>query len=478
MKISRRKLLQAGTLVAGAGIAGCTPGLKKFAFGPPEKLAPPPEFSDPDAVLLNRIGFGPAPGELERLKKLGRERYVDEQLEASQEEPLELMIRLNRLDVLRLTESDLHDLPEERILEQLQQAAILRAVHSPNQLRERMADFWTNHFNIYARKGYAAWRKPGDELAVIRANALGKFPDLLKASAHSPAMLAYLDNQVNRKGVANENYARELMELHTLGVHGGYTQHDVKEVARCFTGWSIENRFLHPRGKFRFIEENHDDGEKSVLGKKIVAGGGQNDGEQVLEMLATHPATAKFISEKLARYFLGNETGPWPKRMSEIYLETGGDLKRMLRPLLLSEEMRDAKPVFKRPLDFIVSSLRAYGGWTDGGKALQEHLEKMGQPLFQWPMPDGYPDKTAAWTGSMLARWNYALALASGGVNGASLDLERLPGGTDRERIATAARIALPHTKISNGLKKALGACDGPTQAVALSLSSAEFQWR
>ena len=478
MRITRRKLLQAGALASGVAAAGCSPGLKKFAFGPPDKLAPPPEFSDPDAVLLNRIGFGPAPGELERLKGIGRENYVDEQLEAGLEEPLELTIRLNRLDVLRLTESDLHDLPEERILEQLQQAAILRAVQSPNQLRERMADFWTNHFNIYARKGHAAWRKPGDELSVIRANALGSFPVLLKASAHSPAMLAYLDNQVNRKGVPNENYARELMELHTLGVHGGYTQKDVKEVARCFTGWSIENRFLRPRGKFRFIEENHDNGSKQVLGQTIASGGGQQDGERVLEILSKHPSTAKFIGSKLARYFLGNDAGLWPLKLAESFQSTGGDIKAMLRPMLLSDEMRNAKPVFKRPFDFVVSSVRAFGGSTDGGKAVQEHLEKMGQPLFQWPMPDGYPDKTAAWTGSMLARWNYALALATGGISGAYLELDRLPNGTDKEKIRAAARVALPHSKITPSMEKALARCNSPIEAAALCLCAGEFQWR
>lgn len=478
MRISRRKLLQAGALASGVAAAGCSPGLKRLAFGPPEKLAPPPEFSDPDAVLLNRIGFGPAPGELQKLKRVGRKKYVEEQLEASLEDPLELTIRLNRLDVLRLTESDLHDLPEERILEQLQQAAILRAVHSPNQLLERMADFWTNHFNVYARKGLAAWRKPGDELAVIRGNALGSFPVLLKASAHSPAMLAYLDNQANQKGVPNENYARELMELHTLGVHGGYTQRDVKEVARCFTGWSIENRFLRPRGKFRFVEENHDNDAKQVLGQTIASGGGQQDGEKVLEILSRHPSTAKFIGAKLARYFLGNEAGPWPLKLAESFQASGGDIKAMLRPMLLSDEMRNAKPVFKRPFDYLVSSVRAFGGTIDGGKAVQEHLEKMGQPLFQWPMPDGYPDKTAAWTGSMLARWNFALALATGGISGAALELDRLPGRSGTEKVGAAASLALTHSRITPSMEKALGACQSSSEAAALCLCSAEFQWR
>jgi len=477
VKLTRRELIQAGAAGAALGAAGCSPGLKKLAFGPEAKLAPPPKFEDADAALLNRIGFGPAPGELERLKELGREAYIDRQLAADQEEPLELKFRLSRLDVLRLTESDLHDLPEERIIQQLQQAAILRAVHSPNQLLERMSDFWTNHFNIYARKGYAAWRKPGDELEVIRKNALGSFPTLLKASAHSPAMLAYLDNQVNVKGVANENYARELMELHSLGVDGGYTQQDVREVARCFTGWTIERRFLRPRGKFRFDPDLHDDGEKTVLGVRIPAGGGVEDGEQVLDILAKHPSTAKFIGEKLARYFFGPNDNDWPEKLAKSYVETGGDLKAMLRPMLLSETMRKPWPIFKRPFDYVVSSVRAFGGSTDGGRAIQSHLEAMGQPLHQWPMPDGYPDRTAAWTGSLLARWNYALALTDGGVDGTSLDLSRLPGDGPLAKRQSAARLALAHTGF-DAIEEALAQCENDQEAVALCLASPGFQWR
>jgi uncharacterized protein (DUF1800 family) len=452
--------------------------MRKLAFGPPEELKPPKGFDDPDAVLLNRIGFGPAPGERERLARAGREAYVDEQLAASLDEPPELRLRLNRLDVMRLTESDLHDLPEHHVLTQLQQAAILRAVYSPNTLLERLTDFWSNHFNIYAKKGYAAWRKPGDELSVIRKNALGKFPDLLRASAHSPAMLAYLDNQVNRVGVPNENYARELMELHSLGVHGGYTQADVREVARCFTGWGIERRFLRPRGKFRFIEELHDKGAKRLLGTEIPAGGGQEDGERVLDLLSAHRSTAKFISGKLARYFLGENAGPWPDRLAEIFAKTGGDIKQMLRPMLLSEEMRQASPIFKRPFDFVVGAIRAFGGETDGGSALQRHLEMMGQPLYQWPMPDGYPDKTAAWTGSMLARWNFALALAGGEISGTSLDLDRLPGASLQDRARAAARLAAAHAQTPASLERTLSLCSDEAEAVALCLCAPEFQWR
>jgi uncharacterized protein (DUF1800 family) len=260
----------------------------------------------------------------------------------------------------------------------------------------------------------------------VRRHALGKFPDLLRASAHSPAMLAYLDNQENRRGVPNENYARELMELHTLGVHGGYTQKDVLEVARCFTGWTIENRFLRRRGNFRFDEALHDNGSKKVLGVTIFAGGGQSDATKVLDILATHPATARFIAGKLCRYFLGEENAEWTKKLAAIYNKTGGDIKAMLRPLLLSDTLQEAPPILKRPFDFTVSALRALNADTDGGAPLQEHLTRMGQPLYQWPMPDGYPDRTAAWTGSLLARWNFALSLTGGAIDSTSIDVPTL----------------------------------------------------
>jgi uncharacterized protein (DUF1800 family) len=165
-------------------------------------------------------------------------------------------------------------------------------------------------------------------------------------------------------------------------------------------------------------------------------------------------------------------------KLAESFQSTGGDIKAMLRPMLLSEEMRGARPIYKRPFDFLVSSVRAFGGSMDGGKAVQEHLEKMGQPLFQWPMPDGYPDKTAAWTGSMLSRWNYALALATSEIPGAYLDLDRLPSRTNGERVQSVAKLALPHSKITPSMEKALARCNGPAEAAALCLCSAEFQWR
>jgi uncharacterized protein (DUF1800 family) len=296
-------------------------------------------------------------------------------------------------------------------------------------------------------------------------------------------MLSYLDNPSNRHGVANENYARELMELHTLGVHGGYTQNDVQEVARCLTGWTVEDRFLHRRGTFRFDRERHDDGPKMVLGVSIPAGGGAADGDRVLEILATHPSTARFIAGKLVRYFHG-ESAPSESviaSVAEVYKTTGGSIPAMLRALLagkgphgISPTLLSATPLLKRPFDYVVSALRVTGAETDGGSALQKHLAGMGQPLFQWPMPDGYPDNTAAWTGSLLARWNFAAALMSGDIPGTSAD--KMPF-----RNAELIEAVLPG--LDGETRARLGHClrpfhHQPDQSLALLLASPAFQWR
>lgn len=389
---------------------------------------------------------------------MGRDAYLREQLHPTDEDEPALRILLSRLDVMRVGSAELRDLPEGHVMRQLRQAAILRAVYSRWQVRERVVDFWTNHFNIFAHKGDGAYRKNIDDLAVVRANALGKFPDMVRASARSAAMLGYLDNQVNRKGVANENYARELLELHTLGVYGGYTQKDVSEVARCFTGWTIENRFLRPRDRFRFDPDTHDDGEKFVLGQRIPAKGGIEDGDRVIDIVTRHPSCAKFISTKLTRFFLGDAGNSVQPSVEQVYRDTQGDIAAMLMPILTSDLMLDGPPVLKRPYDYLVSSLRALDANTDGGEAIQSHLDAMGQPLYGWPMPDGYPDRTTAWTGTLLARWNFAHQLVNNEIGGTSIAPEGLA----------------PYGPLIRG-----AGADGTslTDAAAL-LASPDFQWR
>jgi uncharacterized protein (DUF1800 family) len=489
--ITRRDCLTLGGLAGAAALAassGCSEVERRVLparrpVSPTAAALPPTGDLSPVVRLLNRAAFGPVPGDIARVAALGTIAYVDEQLKApvsDDAEDLALQVRLRNIDVLNNEGYDLRDLPEDEVMAQLQQAAILRAVYSPWQLRARMVDFWSNHFNIYARKDIGGYLDCNliarDNLDVIRTNALGTFPALLRASARSPAMLGYLDNQKNKKGVANENYAREIMELHTLGVDGGYTQKDVQEVARCLTGWTVEDRFLHAHGTFLFDEDRHDDGEKVVLGHRIPPGGGERDGDRVLTILATHPSCARFIAKKMVRYYYGEEDADRIAETAAIYQKTDGDLKAMVRHLLTHPALHSAPPALKRPFDFVVSALRATEAETDGKTGVIDHLAKMGQELFQWPMPDGYPDKTAAWTGSLLARWNFAVALTQGKVPGTSMAIperatldtltERLLGRRPTDPTLAELRTALlPHAAQLGDVS-------------ALLLASPAFQWR
>lgn len=519
MKANRRDCLRAGALAgAGALLTGCSSVLRRINGPPmPETVALPPEGADRLTRLVNRLSFGPRPNDVDGVSKLGPKWYVEDQLKAETPEPFGLRFRLHNLEALHTDAYELKSMHESEVLQQLQRAALLHAVYSPNQLRERMVDFWTNHFNIYARKGMGVYFKPADEMRVIRENALGHFPTMLKASARSPAMLAYLDNQVNLKGHPNENYAREIMELHTLGVHGGYTQKDVMEVARCLTGWSIETRFLIDpnnalnagkvfngrwdeivhlnKGGFRFDASKHDNGRKVVLGEVIPPGGGERDGDRVLDVLARHPSTARFISTKICRHFLGEHTGDWPDQMAAIYLRTGGDIRAMLRPLLLSDEIINGQPILKRPFDFMASAFRALNANTDCGPAAQDHLLQMGQPLYLWPMPDGYPDKTVSWTGSLLGRWNFAVALCTGQIQGTTCDtatlIRRTGAISDSESVDALVELVFSRSADSESLRpltekvrtviaRGAGSDSNPVvaEATALALASPEFQWR
>ncbi|CAN5643764.1 DUF1800 domain-containing protein [soil metagenome] len=419
--MTRRDLLVAG---AAAGIvAGCGPLATRFTPARTAVL----RLDDPEERVLNRVAYGPSSDDLADLKSLGREAWIDRQLAAAAEEPSHLILRLRPMDVLNNDAEELRDLPEEYVIRQLNQASILRAVYSANGLQERMVEIWTDWFCIFGRKGHAAYRMGPEQNTVIRPHALGKFGDLLRASAHSPAMLAFLDNPFNSTATPNENYARELMELHTLGVKGGYSQKDIHEVARCFSGWGIEQRFLRHRGTYRFDPDRHDDGEKLVLGHRIPPGGGQSDADKVLDILANHPATAHRVARRLGRRFLGDPHAKPVAKAESVFAKTGGDIRATLEPILKSDALVEGPPIFSRPFDFLVGTIRKSGGVTDGGSEIQDTLRGMGQPLYEWPMPDGYPDADGAWTGTMLARWNFVLDLAKGEIAGSSM-----PEETDR----------------------------------------------
>jgi uncharacterized protein (DUF1800 family) len=307
--------------------------------------------------------------------------------------------------------------------DELRRATLLRQVFSRRQLYERMVEFWSDHFNISTDKGDCFALKTVDDRQVIRAHALRNFHDLLSASAHSPAMLVYLDNQSNLKAAPNENYARELLELHTLGVEGGYTQEDVMALARCLTGWTVKERFW--KGEFTFTAEWHTPGSKRVYGLDIPENG-QVEAEQVLAHLAAHPQTARFIAFKLARRFIADQPpGELVEKTAQAFQQSQGNLRVVMRTLLL-DGLSSMQPKYKRPASFITSALRMTAADTDSGAALQDYLLRLGQPYFGWPTPDGYPDTSDAWQGNLLPRWQFALALSAGEIAGTSLDLHRL----------------------------------------------------
>jgi uncharacterized protein (DUF1800 family) len=341
----------------------------------------------------------------------------------------------------------------QMVVTELQRAKLLRAVYSERQLYEMMVDFWENHFSIFANKDDDRYLLTGYDRETIRPFALGRFRDLLGATAHSPAMLFYLDNwrsSVPRPyaatktkpagvdGGLNENYARELMELHTLGVDGGYTQKDVQEVARCFTGWTIQKP--NEQGLFLYRPGLHDDGEKTVLGHRTLSGGGPADGERVLDILAAHPATARFIATKLARRFISDEP---PQsiidRASAVFLKTDGSIRETLRAIVTSPEFFSTtayRAKMRSPFEYVAASMRALNAETDGDRPVLDAIGRMGQPVFGRITPDGYADRADQWlsSGAMIARFNFASALATNRIKGTKIDVARLLSGVDEAK--------------------------------------------
>jgi len=357
----------------------------------------------------------------------------------------------------------------QRVVAELSMAKVTRAIYSERQLQQVMDDFWFNHFNVFAGKGEDRYYLTPYERDVIQPHAFGKFKDLVTSTAKSPAMLFYLDNflsadpraaqrqameraarqqwrrgrlgmprppanpqqaKKNERGL-NENYGRELMELHTLGVDGGYTQKDVTEVARCFTGWTIDK----PRqyADFKFDDRLHDPDPKIVLGKKIHAGG-MKDGEQVIDLLVHHPSTARFISTKLARRFVSDTPPPaLVSRMTETFQSSDGDMRAVLKTMIWSPEFwsrESYRAKIKTPFELVVSAVRALGTDVDTPMPLVQWVGRIGEPLYQCQPPTGYSDKADAWvnTGALLNRLNYSLALAGNKMRGARTDVASLLG--------------------------------------------------
>jgi uncharacterized protein (DUF1800 family) len=581
--------------------------------------------------VLNRLGFGARPGDVEKVKAMGLNKYIDQQLNPGSISDEVAEAKVRNFDVLKLSNDEMFskypapaallqlvaqnngmkakelkaevkearqekkdakmekqngempanpngEMPAnpnrppaqgnddqamyqaqiqefyqkyqlgrpQQISQQLNASRILRAVYSEKQLNEVMVDFWSNHFNVFANKQSVRWFLPEYDRDVIRPNALGKFKDLLLATAKSPAMLYYLDNfqsvaennqppadlakqqerlqqlmnnpkarerfkqnqgltdeqaderikqmqqrmgqgQKQKRGI-NENYAREIMELHTLGVDGGYTQKDIQEVARAFTGWTITD----PRGyrnannvtggtdkrqdrqaqqmglpegiesgKFVFADRIHDNGEKMILGQKVNEGG-INDGLKVIDMLAHHPSTAKFIARKLAVKFVNdNPSEAFVARIAEAFTKSDGDIKVTLRAMFTDPEFyapENYRAKIKTPFEVVVSGIRTIGAETNG-MAIQQMLNKMGEALYNWQAPTGYPDTAEDWvnTGALLERMNFAVALASNRIPGTRTDLTKLgTGSTDKAKLLDSYLATLLHGEVSDATKSSL----------------------
>ncbi len=557
-----------------------------FGLGPVSARA----AEEKAAHALNRLGYGPRPGEVEKVAELGVENWIRAQLWPEKiadptaetvvaalpklalssrelvaayqaEQRLQREVRKTRADDPAAARELIRENEGERFavaqaLGELQHAKLARAVLSERQLEQVLVDFWFNHFNVDARKQSVRAAVVGYEREVIRPNVFGSFRELLGATAQSSAMLVYLDNwrsskdytvepieqamverartemmgEVPVENVAptrrglNENYARELLELHTLGVDGGYTQKDVQEVARAFTGWT-----LNPlTGAFVFRARWHDDGAKKILGTEFAGGGGRRDGEKVLDLLAAHPATARHIARKLCQRFVADEPPEGlVERVAQAFSESKGDLRATYEALFFSPEFFAAEHMrvkTKSPFEFVASALRASGAefvevtglrgrqpvrvmeagasLGRGGDRLANlprktamlHLVEMGQPLYAWGPPTGFPEDSSTWVsaGALVSRLNFSLALSGGQVADARVDMRRLLGEANPDRpdevVDAVARNLLGGPPSANTrrvlLARAAPSIEGETavpdvtKVVALLLGSPEFQRR
>jgi uncharacterized protein (DUF1800 family) len=529
----------------------CSAALGICTLSTPSARTPPPDTDEAILHVLNRVGFGPTPGDVQHVRAAGIARYIDEQLHPERLTDAGMEARLAGLQTLHLSSRQIAEqfelpqlqarrakkqaaakdgnaerpdqnnqpTPEEQrranqVVIELSQQKLLRAAYSERQLQEVLVDFWFNHFNVDARKGPTRFLLTEYERETIRPHVLGKFRDLLEATAKSPAMLFYLDNWMSAdpngphqnaggspprfgrfgrgfgnqfpqpervraqgkngpKGL-NENYGRELMELHTLGVDGGYTQKDVTEVARALTGWTIQNPRLG--GGYRFEARLHDPAQKVVLGHVIKAGGGENDGEQVLDILARHPATARFVATALVRRFVSDTPPPaLVDRVADRFKQTDGDLREVTRTILTSPEFLapaayGAKT--KTPLEFVVSSIRATRATVDDAAPLVREMRELGMPLYFCQPPTGYKDTADAWvnTGALVGRMNFALDLANDKVGRIVVQ--------DRDALAEGGLIAQLGRDLSDSTRSTIERAVTAPQKIALVLGSPEFQLR
>jgi uncharacterized protein (DUF1800 family) len=459
--------------------------------------APASDTIDPIIHALNRGGFGARPGDYQKVRALAKTpeaaaaAYIEQQLQPENIRDEDAEYAARRFETLQEPPGELFEYQPDLLHNELMRATMTRAVLSERQLFEVMVQFWSDHFNIDPSKGDCKWLKIVDDREVIRKHALGQFSELLRASALSPAMLWYLDGRVNRRASPsdrpNENYARELLELHTLGVHGGYTQKDVMEVARCLTGWKVRSTGEPPYlqiGKVEFDPSQHDFGEKVVLThtvpstdrtvpKDVLEERGRHELDRVLEIVAVHPATSRHISTKLCRHFIAdNPPGGAVAKVAAVFTKSEGDIRETLRALFQTDEFlltRGNK--FKRPFTFAISALRATGARTDCSMEIVDYLKRMGHAPFNYPTPEGYPDQASPWMGTLLWRWNFAVALSKNSIDGTRTDLDKLRAAAGGDAQLMAHLLGRKPSPLEAQTFAASG--DG----LALMLASPGFQW-
>lgn len=481
--ISRRALFTAlGTALAAAAPA---------AAAPPDT----PIDADPNSLLnklVRRVTMGITQEEVNLAQQLGYDGYIEYHLNHQAIDDSAMPARIAGLTTLNMTYAQLYALNvESQVSNELIEAAILRAVYSKRQLYERMVEFWTDHFNIDINVN--PLYKNIDDRDVIRPHALGTFSNLLAASARSPAMLFFLNNNVSTRISPNENYARELMELHTMGAYGGYTQTDVIEVARCLTGWTIWGNTAVTPGAFRYNSSNHDTASKVVLGRVIPARAaalGEQDGIEVLNTLVTHPSTANYLATKLCRWFLGDGAPKFAIRaVVDAYTATGGDIKSMVRACLRPQYVAAAPPKLKRPFHYVVSALRVVPSTIASTVSIRSRLSSMGQLPYNWGTPDGYPDSTDYWAGNVIGRWNFGAELCNSNLPNVT-PLITSGGGlfdglTTAEQMATRLNDVVfvkemtptDRNRIRDYLLPDAPTNQRKTDSVGLAVGSPGFQW-
>jgi uncharacterized protein (DUF1800 family) len=467
-------------------------------------LAVPPPDPNPDLEPVRTLEEILTPAEVavvnggslekkrELLESMPPERIEDVLIAMNQRERLKLFAPASstiRREIFLLNG------PQQVVAYDLLDSKMLRAVESTRQLGEEMDDFWFNHFNVYYEKGADRFLIPQYEREAIRPHIFGQFRDLLEATAKSPAMLFFLDNFESvrpdidandkkrkvKRGL-NENYGRELMELHTLGVNGGYTQKDVTEVARCFTGWGIQE----PRkgGGFLYNDKLHDKGEKIVLGHVIAAGGGIDDGEQVLDILARHPSTAHFISKQLAQRFVAdNPPEALVHKMAQTFLATNGGIREVMKTMLDSREFWSEgayRAKVKSPFEMVASSARALDAHVIDAWALAGQVGTLGEPLYRKLEPTGYSNLSSEWVNSaaLLGRMNFALQLAQDHVESVKVDVSRF--GDDPNAVAKILMFRAMSPQTRAAIDKALEdkKQKNPGLVAALLIGSPDFQKR